>query len=343
MGWLEEKYVGLISARLERFKKRGNVYNFRCPICGDSQKDKTKARGYLYHKKDAYVFHCHNCNITQRFHTFLKHIDPMLASEYSQESFIENKGFSQRPPLAPKPIQCIPKPKFSTGGPLKGVKRVSQLSPTHPAKLYVQQRKIPSNFHYKLFYVPKFMTWVNTLIPEKFSKEALQHDEPRMIIPFIDRDGEVYGFQGRSFRKDGVRYITIMLDETKPKIFGLDTVDFNNRVYIFEGPIDSMFIPNSIAMAGADMIQAQLLLRLDPTKCTIIMDNEPRNEQVVKRIEANINMGFNVCLWPQVITDKDVNDMVLSGYRPADLKLIIDQNTFSGLRAKMALVDWRRC
>lgn len=343
MSWLEEKYVGLVSARLDRFKRKGNTYNFRCFICGDSQKDKNKARGYLYQKKTDFVFHCHNCNITLNFKSFLRRLDPVLANEYSQEAFVENKGFSQKPLAAPKSIEFVSRPKFAAGGPLKGVKRISQLPSTHPAKMYVDKRKIPSNFHYKLFYVPKFMTWVNTLIPEKFSQESLKHDEPRLIIPFFDRDGELYGFQGRSFRKDGVRYITIMLDNSKPKIFGLETVDFKKKVYIFEGPIDSMFIPNSIAMAGADMLQAQMLLKLDPSKCVVIMDNEPRNEQIVKRIESNINMGFNVCLWPQHITDKDVNDMVLSGQRPADIGLIIDQNTFSGLQAKMALVNWRKC
>lgn len=343
MSWLEEKYIGLVSVRLERFKRRGNVYNFRCPLCGDSQKDKTKSRGYLYQKKDSYVFHCHNCNATQRFQTFLKHIDASLADEYSKEVFMDNKGFNQKPLTPQKSIEVVSRPKFLTKGPLKSIKRVSQLPPSHPAKMYVDKRKIPTNYHYKLFYAPKFMTWVNTIIPNKFSEQALLHDEPRLVIPFLDRDGNVYGFQGRSFRKDGVRYITIMIDTEKPKIFGLDAVDFNKKIYIFEGPIDSMFVPNSLAMAGADMIHAQSLLKLNPAKCVVVMDNEPRNEQITKRIGSFIDMGFNVCIWPQHVLQKDVNDMVLAGLRPADLKLIIDQSTYSGLGAKMALTGWKRC
>lgn len=340
MSWLEEKYVGLISARLEKFKRKGNTYNFRCFVCGDSQKDKNKARGYLYQKKNEFVFHCHNCNISLKFKSFLRRLDPVLADEYSKEAFVESKGFTQAPVVAP-PITSFVKPKFQTNSPLKGLKRVSQLDPSHPAKLYVQRREIPSNFHYKLFYTPKFKTWVNTLIPQKFAHP--ENDEPRLIIPFLDRDGELYGFQGRSFKKDGLRYITIMLDESKPKIFGLDSVDFKKQIYIFEGPIDSMFIPNSMAMAGADMFQAQQLLKLDTSNCVIVMDNEPRNEQIVKRIETNITMGFNVCIWPQNIQEKDVNDMVLSGIKPADLQLIIKQHTYSGLAAQMALAAWRKC
>ncbi len=340
MSWLEEKYVGLVSARLDRFKRKGNTYNFRCFICGDSQKDKNKARGYLYQKKTDFVFHCHNCNITLKFKSFLRRLDPVLADEYSKEAFVESKGFTQAPIVTP-PITSFQKPKFQVNSPLKGLKRVSQLDPSHPAKLYVQKREIPTNFHYKLFYTPKFKTWVNTLIPGKFAHP--ENDEPRLIIPFLDRDGELYGFQGRSFKKDGLRYITIMLDESKPKIFGLDTVDFKKKIYIFEGPIDSMFIPNSMAMAGADMFQAQQLLKLDPSNCVIVMDNEPRNEQIMKRVETNISMGFNVCIWPQNIQQKDVNDMVLSGIKPADLRLIIDQNTYAGLAAQMALAAWRKC
>ena len=342
MSWIEEKFIGIVSVRLERFKRRGNVYNFRCFVCGDSQKDKTKTRGYLYQKKDTYVYHCHNCNVTFGFKKFLQTIDPVLANEYSQEVFVESKGFNQAPLAPPAPITSFAKPKFITGSPLKTLKRVSQLAHNHPAKMYVDKRKIPTTFHHKLFYTPKFKAWVNSLIPEKFAH--LETDEPRLIIPFLDREGELYGFQGRSFRKDGVRYITIMLDNSKPKIFGLDVVDFNQRIYIFEGPIDSMFIPNSIAMAGADMLQAQQLLKLDPSKCVVVMDNEPRNEQIVKRIDANISMGFNVCMWPPTVEQKDVNDMVvLAGIKPADIKLMIDQNTSAGLQAKLNLAQWRKC
>lgn len=339
MSWLEEKYIGLVSAKLEKFKRRGGVYNFRCVYCGDSHKDKNKARGYLMEKSGKMTFYCHNCNKTARFGLFLRHVDPGLAQEYDKESFTERMGFIQTPVKEPTPIEQVP--RFNTHGALRSLKKMSQLPVDHPARSYITRRQIPTNMHYKLYYAPKFMTWVNTIVPNKFSEEALTNDAPRMIIPFLNRAGELYGFQGRSFKKDGVRYITIMLDPTKPKMFGLDTIDFEKRIYIFEGPIDSMFIPNSLAMAGSDMNHAQQLLQLDPSKCTIVMDNEPRNDQIIKRIKGAIDSGYNVCIWPRSIQQKDVNDMVMAGMRPADLKLIIDTNTLSGLQAHMALASWR--
>lgn len=342
MGWIEQKYIGLISGQLLRFKVRGGAYNFRCPICNDSEKDKNKARGYLFTKGTNVVYHCHNCNITLPFGKFLEKVDHRAHEEYVREVFMEAKGFTQAPVASPPPINVITQPKFlSSDSPLKKLKRMSQLNPDHPAKKYIVNRQIPSKYHFKLFYAPKFKAWVNSIIPDKF--EDTSTDEPRMVIPFLDRSGDLYGFQGRSFRKDGVRYISIMLDPDKPKMFGLDTVDFTKHVYILEGPIDSMFVPNSLAMAGADMVTAQRLLQLDPSRCTVVFDNEPRNSQIVKRIEAYAAAGYNICLWPSHINHKDVNDMVRGGIKPADIKLIIDNNTFSGLRAQMAISSWKKC
>ena len=339
MSWLEHKYVGLVSGKLQRFAKRGGHYNFRCPFCGDSQKSKTKTRGYLYEKTGPrgpeLVFHCHNCSVTYGFKKFLELTDHGLYEEYLRERFTDVTPNTQ---CAPVPAM---RPAFSVVGPLKQLKRVSQLSPSHPAKLYIERRKIPSKMHYKLFYAPSFKRWVNTLIPGKFEHE--DNDEPRLVIPFLDRSGTLYGFQGRSFKPDGLRYITIMLDDSQPKIFGWDTVDLAQPVYVVEGPIDSMFVDNCVAMAGSDMSQACSKLSLDPQRTTVVMDNEPRNKQIVDRMRKFVSSGFKVCVWPQHIKEKDINDMILAGLSSVDLKLVIDENAFRGLRAEMELVHWSKC
>jgi hypothetical protein len=219
--------------------------------------------------------------------------------------------------------------------PLKKLKKVSQLDPDHPAKKYVMSRKIPTHFHYKLFYTPKFKQFVNTIIPDKFDLST--GDEPRLIIPFLDKDKNCFGFQGRSFKKDGIRYITIMFDESKPKIFGLDDVDFSKRVYVVEGPIDSMFIPNCVAMAGS---ANRFLDTMDDF--VLVMDNERRNVQIIEHIEKCIDLGYNICLWPDHIEQKDINDMVMAGYTTDQILDMIDTNTYHGLAAKMKLVSWRR-
>ena len=284
------------------------------------------------------LFYCHNCHASMKLDKFLLLIDPELHKEYVQESFLD-RNKSTAVEVVPD-ITRFSKPKFITDSPLKHLKKISQLEWDHPAKKYVVDRKIPNRFHAKLFYAPKFKTWVNKIIPEKFNLES--GDEPRLIIPFIDKDRQCFGIQGRSFKSDGLRYITIIFDENKPKIFGLDDVDFNKKVYVTEGPIDSMFLPNAIAMAGSDGINAIDKVATSKQNVVFVYDNEPRNKNIVDIMEKAIGRGYNVCFWPEAITQKDINDMVRSGMGQDDLTDIIDSNTCRDLQAKMRMTTWRR-
>lgn len=297
-----------------------------------------KARGYIVEKPVVgTLFYCHNCHESISLLNFLKRVEPTLAEEYKRDKFLE-KG--QELPLDKEEVPDISKivvPTFLQGNsPLKQLKKVSQLRPDHPVKKYVQKRGIPSNYHYKLFYAPKFKEWVNTIIPEKFNVE---NDEPRLIIPFLDEDGNLFGFQGRSFRKDGIRYITIMIDESKPKVYGLDTVNEKGKIFVVEGPIDSMFLPNCVAMAGSSVKIESVFPTKLKNEIVVVMDNEPRNKQIVERIDKYIDEGYNVCVWPEHVVEKDINDMVLAGLDP---ETIIQQNTFSGLIAKTKLIQWKK-
>jgi len=341
MSWLEQKYVNLLSNRLPRFTKKGNdLWNFRCHICGDSQKNKLKARGYLFAQNGEYFYRCHNCSASLNFKQFLNSLDPIMADEFSKEKFMEKTGLVATAKPVEKDIGKFIQPKFIKYTALNTLKKVSQLDPAHPVKRYVVSRKIPSTMHFKLFYAPKFKTFVNTLIPDKFDTDKDDFvDEPRLIIPFVDQNQQLIGFQGRNFSKDGIRYITIMLDSTKPKVYGLEGVDFNEKFYVFEGPIDSMFIKNSIAMAGSSLDR---LLDKHKSNAVIVFDNEPRNVEIVKTIEKYIQLGYNVVIWPSHIQQKDINDMVLAGVQPVDLKLIIDNNTFRGLTALVKFNEWKK-
>lgn len=338
MSWLEQKYINLLSNRLPRFAKRGNdLWNFRCHICGDSQKNKFKARGYIFAQNGEYFYRCHNCSASLNFKQFLNSVDPLIADEFAKEKFTEKSGALAAPKkVVEKDIGKFLQPKFIKYTALNTLKKVSQLDPAHPVKRYVVSRKIPSTMHYKLFYAPKFKQFVNTLIPDKFNLDV---DEPRLIIPFVDQNQQLIGFQGRNFSKDGIRYITIMLDQTKPKVFGLDSVDFNQKFYVFEGPIDSMFINNSIAMAGSSLDK---LLEPHKSKAIMVFDNEPRNKEITNIMEKYIQLGYSVMIWPEHIKQKDVNDMVLEGMKPVDIKLTIDNNTFRGLAALVKLNDWKK-
>lgn len=339
MLWLDHKYINLMSSRLERFSRvNANTYKFRCPICGDSQKDTRKTRGYVYMRKGTLKFFCHNCNASMGLPWFIKTQDPTLYAEYLKDRMLEQGHKDETQEFVDK----MKTPVFVKTTGLKDLKKVSQLKAEHPVKLYIQNRMIPSDTHHKLFLVMKFKEWVNTMIPDKFDEDALKNDEPRLIIPFLDKDKKLFGFQGRSFKKTGVRYITIILDDEQPKIFGLDTMDPSKDIYVVEGPIDSLFLPNGIASAGGDLITPLQQLDVQKHKFVVVYDNEPRNKHTVKHIEKAIDSGYRVCIWSTAMEQKDINDMVLAGYTIDKVKEIIDECTYSGPTAKLHLAIWRK-
>lgn len=332
---VELQYATMLSGRLERFKiKSTNPYkiNFRCPICNDSQKSKTKARAWLLenNKTHTFSFFCHNCGASSPFWKFLKGIDTMAYNDYVAAKYIDKSKAANNNVTVDETKFVTEKPDF--GDPLKKIKKISQLAADHPVKLYINKRQIPANQHYRMYYAPKFMTWINTIIPNKFEK--FEKDHPRLIIPFFDEKGKMFGLSARGFDPNGLRYITIMFEE-KPKVFGLDKVDFKKKYYIVEGAIDSFFLNNSIAMAGADGNAHNL-----PDGGIFVFDNEPRNREIHKRIERLIRDGKSVCIWPSSIQEKDINDMYLSGLR--DIESIIDKNTYKGLEANLKLMSWRK-
>lgn len=339
MDWIVNKYIGIVSTRLRNFKRKGpNLYNCSCEFCGDSEKVKNRARGYIYEKQGKMFYFCHNCGITMTIYNFIKAIDLNLYNEMQLERLKDSKPKEQIE--FEQFVDKMRKPVFLKSGPLKGLKKVSQLSPDDPVKKFVESRKIPNEYHAKLFSCPNFMNYVNGLIPNKFNEDALKHDELRLLIPFIDKDDNVFAFQGRTLRKSDVKYITIILDDSKPKIYGLDTVDFNRKTYVFEGPIDSTFVPNSIAIAGGEMVPA--LKGMNKDNLILIYDNEPRSKETVKKLDKAINNGYNVVIWPENLEHKDVNDMILAGLSPALIKNIIDEHIYHGLQAKLTLAKWSK-
>lgn len=335
--WLDTKYLGMLSFRLDRFKKTDdNLYNFRCPFCGDSGKNKFKSRGYIYQHEGQLKFKCHNCGQSKHFSTFLKEFDSTIYSDYIFEVLKEKrensgiKGFYSRNDRVTSIV--VQKPQFD---PLKSLKSLNSFDANHPLIEYVTNRKIPKELYYKLYYVTRFMEWINTLLPNKFDANQLKRDEPRLIIPFFDEDGSVFAVTGRSFKSSSIKYITIKFDETKNKIYGMNEVNPESRVYIVEGPIDSFFLDNCIAFAGSSGSIPKF------KDSVIVLDNEPRNKDIGRLNEKFLDSGYNVCIWPSSIIHKDINDLVVHGYSKQQIKEIIDDNTYSGLRGKLELAKWR--
>jgi len=86
--YTEIKYINLLSPRLEKFKqKKDYLWNFRCPICGDSKRNKNKARGFIFRVKADLVFKCHNCQTSLPVAKLIEMLDVELYREYRLEKF----------------------------------------------------------------------------------------------------------------------------------------------------------------------------------------------------------------------------------------------------------------
>ena len=329
MSFVDTKYIGLVSVRLQKFsKKKDGLYTFRCPYCGDSQKNKNKTRGYIYQVKTNHNFKCHNCGVSRSFTNFLKDQDIVLYDQYVMERYKNNMtGFQTN---TPNPEVKSSKPNFSKKD--FDLPRISELNKSHPARVYLSTRKIPEKCLRDLYYCDKFKEWTNE---QKYTFTDLDNDESRIIIPLRDRN-KIFGFQGRSLNpKNKLRYITIMLDEEAPKIYGLERINKSNAIYIVEGPFDSLFLENCVAMAGADLD----LRSFGWSNYICVYDNEPRSREIVNRISKSIDRGDKVVIWPKNIQQKDINDMYLAGH---DVQNLVESNTYQGLIAKAKLNNWKR-
>ena len=321
MDLVDSKYINLVSSRLQKFKRvKPDLYNFRCPICGDSKKNKSKTRGYLYAIKANVNFKCHNCGSSMSLSNFLKTLDPTVHKQYAFEKFKD--GHTGRNFVVEEPDFKFEAPKFA---PKVDLPKASEI-PT--AKLYLEKRGLDPN---KFYYTDKFKAWVNTLV-EKF--DNIEYDEPRIIIPLI-YENQLIGFQGRALGPNSVKYITIMLQENAPKVYGIDKINEKEPIYIVEGPFDSHFVDNAVAMAGSDLD----IRPFNWSDYIWVFDNEPRNREVVNRISKTIDRGDKVVIWPNNISEKDINDMKLSGH---DVQTVIKSNTYTGLEAKLKFNIWKK-
>ena len=335
--WLQRKYILLLSNTLDQFKEKNGTFNCRCPICGDSQKNKHKARGYFLVKQGEYKFFCHNCNATRSIENFIKEIAPSLYQEYKLELLKESN--SEVAPVVKESFSS--KPSFSelNKKPFKELKAISQLHHNHAAVQYIKSRMIPSNYHYKLFYVENGYEWAKKWLPEKFQSEFKGND-PRVVMPMCDKKGKCFGAVARGLLPTQQRYLKMLWTEESGFVYGLDTVDIAKTIYVVEGQFDSMFLPNCIAVGSMhfDLIKKHL----PDQDVVIILDNEPRSPGTAGQLTKAVERGYKVCVWPSHIVEKDINDMVMTGMDPVDIKQIIDTNTHSGLKAKLAITAWKK-
>lgn len=341
MLYIDAKYAAILGSQLRNFRTvKPYLWNFSCPVCGDSTTKKTKARGYLFQLKTELVYKCHNCGLSCNFGNLLKRVNSSLYDEYVLERYKENASkYTDHKDVG----KFVPETKSVAveweDEVLSSLKRLDKLDREHPAVKYLIKRKIPEKFWSKLYFAPRFKAFVNSVEP-KF-QEPIVDDHPRMIIPYFNKHGKCFAFQGRAYGDEQPKYYTIKVGEDVEKIYGLDRVDYAKRIYVVEGPIDSLFLPNAIAVSGSSFDTPTIRQLL--TNATIVMDNEPRNKDIVKQMSKYIDSGFNVVMYPDNVEEKDINDMILAGRTPQEVLELINTNTFSGMEAQLKFADWKKC
>jgi len=325
--YIDKKYINMVSPQLERFKwKSANLANCRCPICGDSQKNKSKARGFFFPKKNDYFFKCHNCGIGHSVYRFLQFIAPALAQEYALERWRNGENGKSNYVKPDETAVALPKAELH-------LPKITSLPEDHIARQYLQTRRVPDLDRF--YFSNAFGDWVRSIDP---TYTTIPNDE-RIVIPFVNKRGELVAAQGRclSGSKNAIRYITVKFCKDGRAIYGEDRLDYSKRVYAVEGPIDSVFLNNAVALAGCELAHATKLF----SDCVVVYDNEPRNAEIVKKVEEAIRGGYTVCVWSDSVDQKDINDMVLAGRSPQEVQQIIDECACSGLTALARFSQWR--
>lgn len=333
--FIDYKYIVQLGSYLTGFQKVGsNLWNFRCPLCGDSQKNIHKKRGYIYLKDNQYRFHCHNCGVDKSFSFFLKDVSIELFQEYRKESAFEN--IKQKPNFE----QFKVKKPFKKVCSMKNLIKVSELQHDHPAYIYLVSRNVPLQSFDKVYWTEQFPSVVSELIPEKYKETKLPSTGIVFEVRSIDsNDYPIVGYQLRSIDPNcskAHRFVNCCMDDQKG-VFGINRIDRSKQVFVVEGPIDSLFLPNCVAAFNSS------LWRVNIPDAIYINDCEPRNKSVTKQIKTCIDKGLKTVLLPEEYENMDINDIVsMFGYTQKQLIDLLTSYTFQGLTAKVKFAQWKK-
>ena len=343
--YIDRKYLLLVSSRLRNFKqKKDDLFNFSCPFCGDSKKNKLKSRGYIYRKNNDYFYICHNCSVSTTFSKFLNNIDLEYFRQYSLDRYLDGETgtANYKKPV----IKLVGRTMFDKVFVKKSVKlikndkcqTINSLSDGHYAKEYIRKRMIPEKFWDEIFFTEKYKDLLDEMFPNH-GKDNIPNDD-RIVLFYTNQNAEITNVSGRALSETNVRYCTVKITDEK-KLFGMHRLSFDDKIYVLEGQFDSFFIPNSIASGDSNL--GGVAQSLNNKECVLVFDNEPRNKEIVKQINRAIEDGYNVTLFPDAVPYKDINDMIINGMSADEIKKIIDDNTYQGLTAKIKFIEWKKC
>ena len=294
----------------------------------------------MFQKGTNLFFNCHNCGVGTNLGNLIKQVDPSLHKEYVLERYKSGEsGFSN----FKSPSFDIPAPRFDKVAKEKHFEHaewVSKLPSGHFCLVYCTNRRFLSTMVDTLLFTPNYKKFCDALVPNH-GKEITA--DARLVIPFYDKYNTLIGVSGRALENSDykLRYVTLRTNESQDKlIYGMDKVNTNELVKIVEGPLDSMFLTNCVGSGDSALIQTAKLI--DAENKVLIFDNEPRNKEIVKLMDDAIKLGYNVVIWPDTMEQKDINEMVMADFSPDEIERIISSNTFTGLRAQMKFISWKK-
>jgi hypothetical protein len=205
---------------------------------------------------------------------------------------------------------------------------------------YVKNRKLPENNYDKLLFTSNYKKFVDTLIPNH-GKHII--DDARLVIPFYDENNELIAVSGRALETSDktLRYVTIRTNDSESKlIYGMDRIILSEKVLLVEGPVDSLFLNNCLASGDANL---EMTSKSVPAKdIVLVYDNEKRNREIVNMMQKSITNGHQIVIWPDNISGKDINEMVLSGLSCDEIETIISNNTFCRIQAQIKFNMWKK-
>lgn len=338
------QYVGRLAPYLQLFKHKGGYsWNCRCPFCGDSAKKKHLARGWFFRGnkdlQDMLLYRCYNCGVATSMSKVMHTFAPELYKEYRFSSYREsNPLLDAEPSLEMFKTEPVHLEDLGVDSVLDSLKSLDELPVTHPAVQYLVKRKLPENLWHLFYFAPKFKKFTNSALRENKFKE--EDDYPRLIIPFFNEHGKMFAFAARAFGQEEPKYFTIKIDENEEKIYGRERLDYSKHIYVVEGQIDSMLLPNCISVSGSSFDTP--FIQGIATNCTLIPDAEPRNVEIVKQYRKYVQAGYRVCMLPETFEFKDINEAIEGGMTPSQITDLIDANSFQGLEAQIRFATWQK-
>lgn len=295
------------------FRKFDGTYNASCPVCREGKSWLKKKRLFYYPSTN--TFYCFNCSKSWNAINWIQDSSGLTRQEIELEAYngdhsldVSRQITNFKAPRKEKPT--LPYDSIN----LFNINQITHYTNNDQVKTalnYIKSRRLD--------------TAINKCSSYYISLTDFFHKN-RLCIPYIDRRGKILFYQTRALDNSEPRYLNkIGYDKT---CFGLDKIDPNlDYIFIFEGPVDAMFVKNGISLAGLTMtnLQQNQLAEFPFHEKIWVLDNPSKDEAAKQKIFDLISAKEKVFRWPSNCSYKDFNEWaVKEGKDEIPFNYIID-------------------